>query len=63
MAFTQADLDKVRAAIASGASTVVFRDRTVIYRSVAELQAAEREIAAALAQRPKQTLGYSDKGF
>lgn len=64
MAWTQEDLDKVRAAIASGVSTVQFRDRLVVYRSIEQLQLAEKEIASALAGRPKQTIGYqSTDGF
>lgn len=67
MAFTQTDLDKIRAAIARGERSVTFADRTVIYRTLDELLQAEARIAAALATapgRPKQTFGVMDgKGF
>lgn len=36
-AWTQADLDVLEAAIASGARTVSFSDRTVTYNSLAEM--------------------------
>lgn len=38
MAFTQEDADKLRRAIASGALTVRYQDRTVTYRSLAEMR-------------------------
>jgi len=67
MAFTQADLDSVRAAIAKGERTVQFADRSVTYRSMEELLTAEAHIAAALvvpdATSPRQHLGWSGKGF
>lgn len=66
MAFTQSDLDAIRSAIAKGEKMVRFQDRSVEYRSIDELIAAEERIAAALANRgSKQTLivGSSGKGF
>ena len=65
MAFTLADLVAIQRAIASGARTVQFSDRSTTYRSLAELRAAERIISESLAvpTPPKQFLGYSDKGF
>ena len=49
MAFTQADLDAVDRAIASGELTVRTNDRSVTYRSFAELRDARSLIASALA--------------
>jgi hypothetical protein len=63
MAFTQADLDAIRAAIAQGVSTVTIDGRTVTYRSVNELLSAEQRISAALSGRPRQTLIVASKGF
>ena len=44
MAYTQADLDALQAALAKGEKRVSFGDKTVEYRSVDELQAAIREV-------------------
>ena len=63
MAYTTADLDAVRTAIAKGERTVQFADRSVTYRSMDELLRAEQRISGALASRPKQSLGYAEKGF
>ena len=63
MGYAQSDLDAVRSAIAKGEKTVSFADRSVTYRSIAELVEAERLIAADLAPRSKQSLGVSSKGF
>lgn len=47
MAYTQADLDKVRTAIASGVRSVTFADgRRTEYHSLDQLLAAEKVIAA-----------------
>lgn len=64
MGFVQADLDAIRAAIAKGERMVMFSDRSVTYRSMAELLEAEARIAAALTTRARQTLAVqSGKGF
>lgn len=64
MAFSQTDLDAIRAAIAKGEKTVQFADRSVTYRSMDELFQAEARIAQALrTPRAKQTLAVSSKGF
>lgn len=63
MAFTQSDLDAVRAAIAKGEKSVQFADRNVTYRSIAELLEAEKVINAAVNPRPRQVLGYATKGL
>ena len=46
MTWTQTDLDAIEAAIASGELTVVYADKRITYRSIAELQEARRTIAA-----------------
>jgi hypothetical protein len=61
--FTTADLDAIRKAIARGERVVQFSDRMVTYRSMDELLAAEARIAAALADRPRQTAAYAGKGL
>lgn len=64
MAYIADDLENIRAAIASGEKSVQFSDRSVTYRSIAELIEAERIISAALADpRDKQTFGYATKGL
>lgn len=66
MAWTQTDADNLKAAIAKGERSVTFADRTVVYRSVAEMQEALAMIEAELSRpvRPKQFLGYhGGKGF
>lgn len=66
MAFSQTDLDAIRAAIAKGERTVVFADRQVTYRSMDELFEAEARISQALnagTARAKQTLVVASKGF
>jgi hypothetical protein len=49
MAWTQADVDRIKAAIASGTKTVAYADKTISYqdtRSMLEaLQAMESEVA------------------
>jgi hypothetical protein len=49
MAWTQAQLDAVEAAIASGELTVRFGDRTVTYRSMDELLQARGVIKDSIA--------------
>ena len=49
MAHTQADLDAIKAAIASGEQIVEAAGRKVMYRSVDDLRKARDDIAAELA--------------
>ena len=63
MAYTSADLTAIQTAIAKGEQTVQFADRTVTYRSISELLEAEKRISGSLASRPRQSLGYAEKGF
>lgn len=49
MAWTQAQLDAIESAIASGELTVRFGDRTVTYRSMEELLQARAVIKESLA--------------
>lgn len=66
MAWTQTDLDALKAAAAKGERIVSFADRSVTYRSGEEIlqliKQIESELAAA-AGRPKLWPGYSSKGF
>lgn len=48
MAFTQAQLDAVESAIASGELRVMFNGREIIYRSVADLLKARNLIRESL---------------
>jgi len=67
MGFTQDDLDAINSAIARGEKSVQFSDRSVTYRSLSELLQARKLIEDAISMdtppRPRQFLGYSDKGF
>lgn len=49
MAHTQADLDAIKAAIASGEQSVEVGGRKVVYRSVDDLRKARDDITAELA--------------
>lgn len=48
MAYTQTDLDNIRAAVATGEKSVMLNGRRVEYRDMRELMAAEARIEAAL---------------
>jgi putative IMPACT (imprinted ancient) family translation regulator len=73
MAYTQAHLDALEAALAKGEKRVTFADKTVEYRSIDELQAAIRAVkrdlfeqAAAtglLPSAPRQIRVTTRKGF
>jgi hypothetical protein len=67
VAFTQADADALRVAIAKGEKSVTYADRSVAYRSVEEMRQAlamvEADLAAATTPaRPRQWIGTSSKG-
>jgi hypothetical protein len=62
MAFTQADLDALDAAIASGELSVGYGDRRVTYRSLDELLRAREIMARALGlttAAPRRVLSHS----
>jgi len=66
MAYTEANLIAVRAALLRGELHVQFADRSVTYRSIDELQKVEQAILSELSStrtRGKQTLGVASKGF
>ncbi len=68
MAYTEAQLQALRDALARGERRVTFGDKTVEYRSVEELKAAIREVEAALAResgppKTRQIRVTTDKGF
>lgn len=50
MGYTNAQLNALKKALATGERRVSFGDKTVEYRSVAELQAAIRTVEAELAR-------------
>lgn len=55
MAYTQADLEALQAALAKGEKRVSFGDKTVEYRSVEELQAAIRQVKRELFEQAVAT--------
>ena len=58
MAYTQADLDKVRSAIASGIRSITFADgRRTEYQSLDQMLAAEKVIDAAIRMQAQATSG------
>lgn len=72
MAATQADIDALNAALASGEKQVVLDGQSITYRSVAEIIAARNDLQAQLTRaasvntqrRPKQFgLYVSNRGF
>jgi hypothetical protein len=68
MAYTETQLEALRHALATGARRVTFGDKTMEYRSVEELQAAIREVEAALARDKATPVGRqirvtTNKGF
>jgi hypothetical protein len=66
VAYTQADLDVIRAAKLRGELTVQFSDRSVTYRSIRELQAVEQDILHELQAahpRSRQTYVVATKGL
>ena len=70
MAITQADLDALDRALASGERMVVLNGQSVTYRSIDDLIKARDYLAARLseltleARRPKRTYAYqSGRGF
>jgi hypothetical protein len=68
MSYTPADLEALQQALATGERRVAFVDKTVEYRSVAELQAAIRAVVAASAQEQgapaaRQVRVTTSKGF
>ena len=50
MSYTRKQLDALKKALATGERRVSFGDKTVEYRSVAELQAAIRSVEAEIAR-------------
>jgi hypothetical protein len=65
MAFTQAQIDALQAAIAQGVLTVQFADRTVTYRSLREMRdtLAMMEADVATTSRPRAYGAWSSKGM
>ena len=55
MAWTQTDVDKLKKAMAQGALRVRFADREVTYRSLDEMQATLRMMAADVAAAAGKT--------
>ena len=63
MAYTQAHLDALEAALAKGEKRVSFGDKTVEYRTVDELKAAIREVKRGISEQAvanmRQNLGFA----
>ncbi len=67
MAYTEAQRDALRKALASGERRVTYDGKTVEYRSIAELKEALAEVEAALAgaegRRVRQIRTTTSKGL
>ena len=67
MSYTQTQLEALQRALATGEHRVSFGDKTVEYRTVAELQAAIRTVEAEIARgsgTPKRQIRVTTgKGF
>ena len=73
MAYTEAQLQALEAALAKGERRVTFQDKTVEYRSVDELKAAIREVKRGIFEQatatdlwpgaPRQIRVTTSKGF
>lgn len=68
MAWTQTDIDALKAAIAQGALKVRFADRDVTYRSLKEMRETlammEEEVNADSTKRKAKAIRFkTDKGF
>lgn len=67
MAWTQTDLDAIKAAIAKGVKRVTYENKTVEYRSIDELKAArdeiQKELDQAAGKRRRQFRASSCKGW
>lgn len=64
--YTPEQLAALRASIAQGALEVRYADKTVKYRSLAEMQAIERAMVAAIypaTNKPRRRLAQHDKGL
>lgn len=59
MAYTQADADSLRAALASGASRVTVNGRTIEYRSVQEIERALARVERELSAKPAALTSYA----
>lgn len=55
MNYTEAHLQALQSALASGERRVTFQDKTVEYRSVDELKAAIREVKRAIFEQAQAT--------
>ena len=68
MAYTQANLDTLKAALASGTLRIQYEDRAIVYRDLDEIRQAIQIVEAELAQQagtPRQTRSYAkfSKGY
>lgn len=66
MAYTQADLDNLKAALASGALSVEYAGRRTTFRSLADIRSIIVEIEAELSPltaTPRQTVGAYQSGL
>lgn len=66
MAYTQAQIDSLKKAIASGVSTVRHGDTLTTFRSLAEMKEALRDMeteVSGAAQPPRRTVAGFSKGL
>lgn len=65
MAFTQDDVDKIKAAIAKGVRRVQYQDKVVVYNSIDDMLKALRLMQEELGLRKRSARVYAehDKGL
>ncbi len=67
MAYTQAEIDELKRAMATGALSATFADRTVTYRSLEEMRSQlaemEREVNASSGTTTNYRLASTSKGL
>lgn len=58
MAYTEEQLERIRALRASGIASAAHRDESTTFRSDAELEKLERQISRRLSGRKRRAIGY-----
>ena len=62
MAWTQSDLDALKAAVGLGVLTVRYNDRTVTYQNLTEMRALLAEMNRQITAAPNQRFFATSKG-
>lgn len=60
--WTQAEIDALKAAVASGVQTVTYSDRTVTYQSLEDMRALLATMEQSVTGAPRTRFAAHDKG-